>query len=125
LLREILKDIEDYEGDKEYGCQTMPIVIGVKYSKIIAIVIALITMGCLGYVQYLLWSTHDTISFYYFEYALQIPFGFLIYKIVKANTKQEFRFAGNTTKLIMLIGVCYLFIFGYTLLQASHAIERI
>src|SRR3954468_23739848 len=37
LLREIIKDIEDMEGDKEYGCRTMPIVIGVKATKTIAI----------------------------------------------------------------------------------------
>ncbi len=114
LLREILKDIEDYEGDKEYGCETMPIVIGKNASKIIAIIIAILTMGSLGYIQYYLWTIHDTLSFYYFEYALQIPFIFLIYKMATANTKKDFRFAGNLTKLIMLVGICYLFVFAYS-----------
>jgi 4-hydroxybenzoate polyprenyltransferase len=113
------------EGDKEYGCETMPIVIGTKASKMVAIVVALIIIGCLGYVQTLLWNSHDTISFYYFQYALQIPLIFLIYKIAKANNKPDFRFAGNLTKLIMLIGICYLFVFASTLNNFSHAFERL
>lgn len=125
LLREIIKDIEDYEGDKEYGCQTMPIVIGKNASKIVAIIIALATMACLGYIQFHLWEFHDILSYNYFTVALQIPFGFLIYKIAKAETRKELRFAGNMAKFIMLMGVCYLFIFAYTLLTFSHVIERL
>lgn len=123
LLREIIKDIEDSEGDREYGCQTMPIVIGKNASKTIAIIISLATMGCLAYIQLNLWVSQDILSYNYFILALQIPFGFLIYKIAKAETKQEYRFAGNTTKFIMLMGVCYLFIFAYTLLTTQHVIE--
>jgi 4-hydroxybenzoate polyprenyltransferase len=125
LLREILKDIEDYEGDKEYGCKTMPIVIGKNASKTIAIIIAFATMACLGYLQFAQWKTNDVLSFFYFMLALQIPFAFLILKIATALTKKEFRFAGNTAKFIMLAGICYLFVFAYTLLHFTHAIERI
>src|SRR4029077_17521657 len=35
LAREISKDIEDIEGDRLYGCRTLPILIGVKRTKII------------------------------------------------------------------------------------------
>ena len=125
LLREIIKDIEDYEGDREYGCQTMPIVIGKNSSKIVAIIIASATMICLGYIQFHLWKSNDILSYNYFTIALQIPFAFLIFKIAKASTKKEFRFAGNTAKFIMLMGICYLFIFAYTLLHFAHAIERL
>lgn len=124
LLREIIKDIEDYEGDKEYGCQTMPIVIGKNASKTIAIIISLATMACLAYIQLNLWVSQDMLSYNYFIIALQIPFGFLIYKIAKAETRKELRFAGNMAKFIMLMGVCYLFIFAYTLLTFNHVIER-
>ncbi len=115
LLREIIKDIEDYEGDKEFGCKTMPIVIGIKSTKAIAVVIALATIVCLAYLQIGQIHIKDWASFYYFCFALQLPFAFLIYKIIRANTKKQFRFAGNTAKFIMLMGVCYLFVFTYFL----------
>jgi 4-hydroxybenzoate polyprenyltransferase len=117
LLREILKDIEDYEGDKEYGCKTMPIVIGIKSTKVVASIIAVATMVCLGYLQMLQYIQQDWIGIYYVTIALQFPFAFLIYKILTANTKKEFRFAGNTAKFIMLMGVCYLIVFNYFLFK--------
>ena len=115
LLRELLKDIEDYEGDKEFGCQTMPIVIGIKSSKVVAVIIAFATMICLGYLQFLQYELKDWVGIYYFTIAIQFPFAFLIFKIIKAETKKEFRFAGNTAKFIMLMGVCYLIVFNYFL----------
>lgn len=122
LLREILKDMEDYEGDKEYGCKTMPIVIGIPSSKIIVIVLALFTMTVLAMVQVLQFQTNSYLGFYYFLLALQIPFVYLIYITYRAQTKKQFRYAGNTAKLIMLMGVCYLFIFSYYILSSINAI---
>lgn len=115
LIREIIKDIEDYEGDKEYGCDTLPIVIGKNYAKAVAISFAIITMGALGYIQYEFWQANDKLSTYYFTVALQVPLAFLIYKITNAYTKNEYRFAGNTAKVIMLFGISYLFLFAYLL----------
>jgi 4-hydroxybenzoate polyprenyltransferase len=30
LIREVIKDMEDMDGDRKYGCRTMPIVWGLK-----------------------------------------------------------------------------------------------
>ena len=120
LLREMLKDIEDVEGDREFGCKTMPIVIGIKATKNVAIVIALATMACLGYLQWMMLKIDDKASFIYFTIALQLPFLFLVYRIIKAQTKKEFRFAGNLSKFIMLMGICYLFVFAYQLFPFIH-----
>ena len=54
-----------------------------------------------------------------------IMLSFLGFGKSNAETKKEFRFAGNTAKFIMLMGICYLFIFAYTLLHFSHAIKQI
>jgi len=121
LIREIIKDIEDYEGDKEYGCHTMPVVIGKNASKIIAMVITIFTMACLFYFQIFQWQNKDWLSFLYFTFALQVPFVFLIYKITIADTSKKYRTAGNIAKLIMLLGVCYLFVFAYSLLNYINA----
>lgn len=113
LLREMIKDMEDYEGDKEFGCYTMPIAIGIKSSKIVVVVLSLFTMACLAYLQYLQFELTDFLSVGYFAIALQLPFVFLIYKTITATHKKQFRIAGNTAKLIMLMGVSYLFIVYY------------
>lgn len=119
LLREILKDIEDLDGDKEFGCKTMPIVLGIKTTKNIAMFIAFITIVCLGIIQleFFKFKETDYVSIIYFIVALQLPFLFLIYKIKTAQEKKQFRFAGNFSKFIMLMGIFYLFVFAYPILH--------
>ncbi len=117
LLREIIKDIEDVDGDTEYGCKTMPILIGIKATKNIAMFIALLTIICLVFIQLEFLKLEDYISFIYFIVALQLPLLFLIYKIKTAHLKKQFRFAGNFSKFIMLMGICYLFVFAYPILH--------
>lgn len=123
LLREIIKDIEDVDGDKEFGCKTMPIVIGIPATKNVAIVIVIATMICLGFIQREFLKLDDKRSFIYFIVALQLPLLFLIYKIKTAQVKTQFRFAGNFSKFIMLMGICYLFVFAWSILHDYlHAI---
>jgi len=117
LLREIIKDIEDYDGDKEYGCKTMPIVLGKTNTKIIVVIISLFTMFCLAYLQNKQYQSQNWIALFYFFIALQIPLTFLIYKISKAQTKKDYHIAGNTAKVIMIMGVSYLFIFAYSIIN--------
>lgn len=122
MVREIIKDMERYEGDNEYGYNTMPIVIGKKSSKFIAVLLIMATIVFLSYYQILQLYNGDMLTFYYFLIGLQIPSLYLIYKIVKSDTKKEFQLAGNITKIIMLMGICYLFVFAYILLHFLHII---
>jgi 4-hydroxybenzoate polyprenyltransferase len=111
LLREIIKDIEDLEGDEAYGCKTMPIVLGIPATKNIVILLSLITICCLGYIQFLMFLDQEIVLVIYFLFALQLPLLFLTWKVKTAKSKAEFRLAGNTAKFIMLMGVCYLFLY--------------
>ena len=117
LLREIIKDMEDYQGDRLDGCRTIPIVLGVNKSKSIITVIILLIVGTLGYFQAQQLHVGDHKSFTYFLVLLQLPFVFLIYKIIIASEKKDFHFASSLTKLIMLSGISYLFLFCYSLLS--------
>jgi 4-hydroxybenzoate polyprenyltransferase len=44
FLREIIKDVEDMEGDDHYGARTIPIVYGIKGAKIASFVISLLLL---------------------------------------------------------------------------------
>ncbi|MDQ3048559.1 MAG: geranylgeranylglycerol-phosphate geranylgeranyltransferase [Bacteroidota bacterium] len=120
LLREIIKDIEDHEGDKAFGCKTMPIVIGIRSAKNVAILISVATMICLAYMQMIFWKGDNQPAFWYFVIALQLPFVFLIWKTHTALSKKDLRIAGNTAKMIMFFGVCYLFLFAHFILTSIH-----
>ena len=47
MKREIVKDMEDIEGDLKTGSYTLAIVAGQKFSKVILIILALISIGFL------------------------------------------------------------------------------
>ncbi|MCR5454757.1 MAG: geranylgeranylglycerol-phosphate geranylgeranyltransferase, partial [Bacteroidales bacterium] len=52
MMREIIKDMEDIDGDMEQGCRTMPIVIGVTASKIIVCIFIVATIAGLIFSYY-------------------------------------------------------------------------
>ena len=115
LIREIIKDMEDMEGDKNAWCRTLPIVLGIKTSKIIVVVITLITMAMLAYIQRLQYISNDTISFWYFMTALQIPFAALVFLVIRAKEKRNYAMASLLSKGIMLTGILSMIVFYFSL----------
>lgn len=116
LVREIIKDMEDVEGDEKFGCETMPIVWGLKVSKAVTIGLVLITMILLGLIMSQQFQDKDHISFAYFLTFLQLPSVALMIKVSAANTSRDFHLASRMQKLIMLAGVGYALVFKYLLL---------
>jgi 4-hydroxybenzoate polyprenyltransferase len=105
LIREIIKDIEDFEGDTAYGRNTVPVVIGVLTSKIVSICLITITIIML----YLTWHffVNDTITFIYLTVAIVLPMLFVIYKLVFSNDKKQLHRASSIMKIVMLTGILY------------------
>jgi 4-hydroxybenzoate polyprenyltransferase len=115
LIREIIKDIEDYEGDSAYGRQTLPIVLGVLNSKIIIITFLLTTLFSLVYVYFRF--LNDIITLAYFALFLIFPLLFLLYKIIVAENKKDYHRASNLSKIIMLAGIFYALVANYIIVQ--------
>ncbi len=105
LIREIIKDTEDFEGDAAYGRNTMPVVIGIPASKIISVSLIILTIGLL----YIIWHffINDRITFIYLSVAVVIPLLFTIYRLVISKGRKEFHAASGTMKLVMLAGLLY------------------
>ena len=115
LLREIIKDIEDFEGDAAYGRNTLPIVLGIRITKIIVAILILLTVTALivVYLKYLVHNSAgglDLLSLTWFAAALILPFLFLLYRIIKAVSKEDYHRCSQLTKTIMLAGMLYSFI---------------
>lgn len=115
LIREIIKDIEDYEGDNAYGRQTLPIVLGLQNSKIIVLSFILITLFSLLYAYFRFLT--DYITLVYFIVFLMIPMVVLFYKIIIAESKNEYHSASRMSKMIMLAGILYSLVANYIINQ--------
>ena len=118
MVREIVKDIEDYEGDKKYFSNTLAVVHGKDKAKKVAQLIIVIMMMLLGYLQYQQLITNDNTSFIYFMFGLQIPLGYLLYKLQLAKEKADYSKLSMNIKVVMLSGIMYAMVFGYTLLSS-------
>jgi 4-hydroxybenzoate polyprenyltransferase len=105
LIREIIKDIEDFEGDIAYGRNTVPIVIGVMSAKIVSVAIIAVTIILL----YLIWYFYinDTITLIYISAAIVFPLLIVIFKLLKSNDKRQLHNASSLMKIVMLTGLLY------------------
>lgn len=117
LIREMIKDMEDVEGDMKYGCKTIPIVLGIKKAKLIASAMILFFMAGIGYLQAIQYVSKDNYSFLYFLLLIQFPLAFLLFRLFKATEKNDFHFASILVKIIMLLGVCFLLLLKFVLLK--------
>jgi len=115
MIREIIKDIEDFEGDSAYGRKTMPIILGVLNSKLIIITFILTTLFSIVYLYFRF--LNDPITLVYFIVFLIIPLVLLIYKLIKAEHKKDYQSASNLSKLIMLAGIFYSLVANYIIIQ--------
>lgn len=106
LVREIIKDIEDIEGDKVQGMGTLPIVIGIeKTSKIAFALLLLPTLYLLYYTYNYLFENN---LFYAIAYLLVLvisPLFFCIVKIWNAKEKNDFHSISTVLKWIIFFGI--------------------
>ena len=112
LIREIIKDTEDFEGDSAYGRNTVPIMLGIQWTKTIIIGLIFITLISIILV-YLKFLTGWLLSLLYILIGVIIPLLFLVYKIVKANKKADYHFASTFLKFIMLSGILFSLVTAY------------
>jgi 4-hydroxybenzoate polyprenyltransferase len=114
LVREIIKDIEDIEGDQTDGAQTLPIVLGETQAKFICISIAVFLMILIGVIEKMLWTLEVSGLFWYLLLAVQIPIIMIIVWVARANQKQHYTFASTLCKLLIVSGIISMFVFRAT-----------
>lgn len=111
LIRELIKDMEDSEGDRIIGRKSMPVVLGLKGTTFIIIVLIAITIIALLWV-YLIYLT-DNLTLVYMVIGLILPMIFLVFQLIKATSQKGFHFASKLSKFIMLAGMGYALIAYY------------
>ena len=117
LIREIVKDMQDFEGDSAFGRNTLPIILGIFYTKLIVsfLIISTITTLTLVYLKFLIGSD---LTLWYLIIGEIIPLIFILFKLFTAKTKKNYSLISNLLKIIMLIGIAYsvvaAYIFTYT-----------
>lgn len=101
MVREIIKDLEDLRGDDTFGCKTLPIVWGIRGTKLFTyFLLALFVLLVIVLHQ---WSTPLPINF--FSWSLFLPIVMLVGWLVRADTRRDFYQLSQFCKVIMLAGI--------------------
>ena len=120
VIREIIKDTEDFEGDKAYGRRSVPVVSGIKATKIVIISLIALTLIILFATWFFFVRVRLNIpvlqyaSGGYFLITLVFPFVFLALKVKNAKEKSDWTLASDLSKWVMLFGILFAFVVRFS-----------
>ena len=101
LVREIIKDMEDLKGDNTYGCKTLPIVWGIRKTKITLYVLIFAFLISVVAINQL----YVKLEMIYFVMLLFVPLAWLTTRLARADTKKDYGWLSSFCKVIMLLGI--------------------
>lgn len=105
LLREIVKDIEDMEGDKLIKCKSMPIIKGISFTKNILLLISAITFVLLIISQVYLFQFQRYVAMIWLLICVEIPVIWFAFALRNSQSKADYHKLSRSLKLIMLGGI--------------------
>lgn len=116
LIREIAKDLEDFEGDDKAGLRTFPIVIGKLRATNTLFLLTLVSLITITF--YVINSLYkNQIAVGYFLLFIIGPLLYISIKTYSANTKKEYHHISKMLKLVMVFGMISLLLYKYSLLK--------
>lgn len=105
LIREVVKDVEDIEGDRRYGCNTMPIAWGINVTKVFVAVWLVVLISALSMVQFYVLVFKWWWSATYCILLIIIPLLYVFKKLFSATATHDYHRLSSLIKLIMFTGI--------------------
>ncbi len=106
LIREIIKDIQDIEGDKEQDMKTLPIIIGQnKTSKLAFVLLLLSTLYLFYYLNNYLFANDLYYGIIYILVFVIAPMILCLIKILNAKEKSDYHQISTFLKWIIFFGI--------------------
>lgn len=104
FIREIVKDMEDMDGDYNSGMSTLPIVLGKKRTAKIVFGLTFIPIALLIYYMNENLMEVQLVIFYLLLFVLA-PLIYFLIKIWNAESKKDFKHLSMILKLVLLFGI--------------------
>ena len=115
LMREIVKDIEDIDGDKNGNLSTLPIILGRKRTSYIVFGMSVLAMFGTVYYIYIHLYNYTSAVVYFLLFTLA-PLLYFSIKIWDAKNKSDYTFLSKLLKVIMLLGMCSLLLYTFVII---------
>lgn len=111
ILREIIKDMEDIEGDLSLGYRTLPIAYGISVAKKTTLFFGISMISLLIYGASLLYHFQRWLDIGFILLFIIAPGLLLLIKLYRSEKSQEFGRLSQLAKFIMLSGILYLVLY--------------
>jgi len=111
LVREVVKDMEDMEGDARYGCRTMPIVWGIQVSKFFSATWLMLLIVCLAIIQFYVLQYRWWWGILYSMAAIILPLLIVLRSLYYAISPADYHKLSNLIKAVMLTGILSMIFF--------------
>lgn len=111
LIREVIKDMEDVQGDLKFGCSTMPVVWGMQISKVFAAVWTIVLCGMITALIVYILPYGWWLAFIYGFALVIIPLIMVLKKLYNASTPKDYHQLSSLIKWIMLTGILSMLFF--------------
>ncbi|HET6256113.1 MAG TPA: geranylgeranylglycerol-phosphate geranylgeranyltransferase [Puia sp.] len=105
LIREVVKDIEDMDGDIRYGCRTMPIVWGVNVAKVFTATWLVVLISALAVIQFYFMPRAQWIMIAYGILFIDLPLLWILRELYSAQSKTDYHQLSGVIKGVMLAGI--------------------
>ena len=105
LIREVIKDMEDVQGDLKYGCETMPITWGMPVSKVFSGVWLAVLVGSVAALQFYVLQLGWWFSAVYCVLLIVIPLLWILQQLYRAQVAADFHRLSSAVKLVMFTGI--------------------
>ena len=101
IVREIIKDLEDLRGDDTFGCKTLPIVWGIRKTKVFTYFMLVLFAAVVTAVNE--WTA--PLPMYFFAWSLFLPLVVMVGWLMRADTRKDFYQLSQFCKVVMLAGI--------------------
>ena len=115
LVREALKDMEDMEGDQKFGCRTLPIIWGLKPTKVYISVWLIVVIGCLFFLMLYVIPFGFWLGILYCIVFIISPLVLVLYRLKKSYASTDFKQLSLYIKIAMLSGILSMLFFYFIL----------
>lgn len=115
LLREMVKDQEDVNGDHNAGIKTLPIVLGhARTNKIIFLIGLLPLAGVVYYIYVYLFEKQ--LAVFYALILIVAPLLYFLIRLAGSKTRNQYRHLSSILKMVLFFGLISIGLYRYILL---------
>jgi len=108
LIREIIKDMEDQQGDRELECHSLPVVYGDTVTKVIVTLLIAVMVACICWLAW--WVIPSTLTTRFTVFGLLVPIACVLYLLWSASIPSDYRTAQRAMKFVLFMGTMFSFI---------------